>query len=382
MTIQLDTAAPGPAGRSAAVLLDVGYFLIQGAQALTGQQQVSRNNITLADGGKTLLAEIEAEVDNLHLELLRIYWYDGALNGLPDSAQKILGLDRRVKLRLGNVVGSRQKGVDKRISKDLLALASSRAVTDIVLVSGDQDVAEEFDQAGQHGIVMHLWGISGYQGTTSQSNLLYQSADEFQTFDAAWIGRVAVLVESDNKSVVTSSEPKDPAAEGVTTTPAQEIAGTTAMEEDEGFAVVAVDKPSIGSLALQPSTTSAVMQGEAEIEAPAAISNSLDRMRRSLGIRATISAQAHSVADRAQYQSAGHAAFAMLFAKYGAQLCEALEPTRTRRTIPEPYATELLAFAEKELERPVRTEIAVREEVWHGFWGGFNSLGPMPGPSL
>ncbi len=37
----------------------------------------------------------------------------------------------------------RQKGVDRLLQRDILALAENKAVTDLIIVTGDQDMEEE-----------------------------------------------------------------------------------------------------------------------------------------------------------------------------------------------------------------------------------------------
>jgi len=74
--------------------------------------------------------------------LLRIYWYDGASRKTdPTAEHSRLAHCNNIKVRLGflNSQGQ-QKGVDSLIVTDLVELARNRAVGDVVLVSGDEDV--------------------------------------------------------------------------------------------------------------------------------------------------------------------------------------------------------------------------------------------------
>src|SRR4051794_26125524 len=103
-TVEERIARP-QAGRTTAMLRDVGYLLIQCAQALTQERNARRNDITLVDDGTLLLAELRAAVEDTHLELLRIYWYDGSRDRRPTAEQRLIGLHPRVKLRLGDIVG-------------------------------------------------------------------------------------------------------------------------------------------------------------------------------------------------------------------------------------------------------------------------------------
>jgi hypothetical protein len=81
-----------------------------------------------------------------------------------------------VKVRLGfvNSVGE-QKGVDSLIVTDMIALARNRAISDAVLVSGDEDLRVGVQQAQDFGVRVHLIGIKPSRG--SQSLFLLQEAD-------------------------------------------------------------------------------------------------------------------------------------------------------------------------------------------------------------
>lgn len=67
---------------------------------------------------------------------------DGARNGVPTPEQVAIGSLPKVKLRLGRVTGSGQKGVDGLIIIDLLNLSTHRAVDVAILFSGDEDLRE------------------------------------------------------------------------------------------------------------------------------------------------------------------------------------------------------------------------------------------------
>ncbi len=72
----------------------------------------------------------------------------------------------------------RQKGIDSLIVTDLIELARNNAISDAVLLSGDEDVRIGVQIAQTYGVRVHLLGIhpSGYnQG--NQSRLLRQESD-------------------------------------------------------------------------------------------------------------------------------------------------------------------------------------------------------------
>ena len=70
---------------------------------------------------------------------LRLYWYDAAKDGIRTAEQLKIAELPQVKLRLGRLNSQRQqKGVDALIYRDMITLAQNRAVTQMVLVSGDE----------------------------------------------------------------------------------------------------------------------------------------------------------------------------------------------------------------------------------------------------
>jgi hypothetical protein len=92
-----------------------------------------------------------------------------------------------VKVRLGfvNSVGE-QKGVDSLIVTDMINLARNRAMSDAVLLSGDEDLRVGVQQAQEFGVRVHLVGIKPSRG--SQSLFLLQEADtchEWQVEDVS-----------------------------------------------------------------------------------------------------------------------------------------------------------------------------------------------------
>ncbi len=81
-----------------------------------------------------------------------------------------------IKLRLGVVSSAgQQKGVDTLMVTDLVDLARNHAISDAVLLSGDQDLVIGVQIAQSYGVRVHLLGIE--QSLSSQSILLLQEAD-------------------------------------------------------------------------------------------------------------------------------------------------------------------------------------------------------------
>jgi hypothetical protein len=81
-----------------------------------------------------------------------------------------------VKLRLGNLnTRGQQKGVDAQIRADMEALARHRAITDAILVAGDEDMVPAVEAAQAFGVRVHLWGVEPPYGTNQAERLVWES---------------------------------------------------------------------------------------------------------------------------------------------------------------------------------------------------------------
>jgi uncharacterized LabA/DUF88 family protein len=158
----------------AAVFVDAGYLYAQGSILLTGARQGRESlSLRIPEIVGALKAAAKAQCD---LPLLRIYWYDAMRVGRPTPEQMSLADADDIKIRLGqiNAVGE-QKGVDALIITDLAELARNRAITDALLLSGDEDVRVGVVLAQQFGVRVHLIGI--HPARSNQSRSLMQEAD-------------------------------------------------------------------------------------------------------------------------------------------------------------------------------------------------------------
>jgi uncharacterized LabA/DUF88 family protein len=174
-----------------AIFVDAGYLFAQGSTALTSAKK-PRSDLQL--NGTAAIAELGAVVlaKTGRAELLRVYWYDGAIGFKgPTLEQTALAHMDNVKLRLGfvNSMGQ-QKGVDSLIVTDLIDLARNQAITDAVLLSGDEDVRIGVVIAQSFGVRVHLIGIHPSRG--SQSKQLLQEADTTTEWDATTVAKFVI----------------------------------------------------------------------------------------------------------------------------------------------------------------------------------------------
>lgn len=180
-----------------AVFVDSGYLFAQGSAAVSGEKK-SRTSIILNPEKAVAALKELALAKAPKCDLLRIYWYDGAIGGArPTSDQALLaGLDD-VKLRLGFVNShGQQKGVDSLIVTDLIELARLKSISDALLLSGDEDVRVGVQIAQNYGVRVHLLGIHPSRG--SQSLQLLQEADTTFEWAGEIIGRFIAIREALN----------------------------------------------------------------------------------------------------------------------------------------------------------------------------------------
>ncbi|MFE1309664.1 NYN domain-containing protein [Streptomyces sp. NPDC058755] len=170
------------------VLVDAGYLLGAAASLLAGEPSRSRITVDHAALIQALRERAESETER---PLLRIYWFDGAPDRVPQPEHRRLRVMPRVTVRLGALTRSdgrwAQKGVDAAMHAELTELARNRACSDVVLVTGDGDLLPGMMAAKEHGVAVHLWAVQAADGDYNQSEDLVAEADERRVLDRAWI---------------------------------------------------------------------------------------------------------------------------------------------------------------------------------------------------
>ncbi|KAF4410352.1 MULTISPECIES: NYN domain-containing protein [Streptomyces] len=164
-----------------AVFVDAGYVYAAAGRLVTGIED--RRSFELDAEGL-----IEAFIDKARMifpdsRLLRVYWYDGARRRIHTPEQQQIAELPDVKVRLGNLnANNQQKGVDSLIRTDLESLARHRAISDAVLIGGDEDLVSAVEAAQGYGARVHLWGIEAVSGRNQADPLLWE-VDSQRTFE-------------------------------------------------------------------------------------------------------------------------------------------------------------------------------------------------------
>ena len=174
---------PGSAagGGRHAILVDAGYLYASVGLLVLGT--TSRRAFRIA-AEPLIGALIERAAAHVPGELLRMYWYDAARDRVPTVEQRQIATLPHVKVRLGNLNSAgQQKGVDAQVRQDLELLARHRAVSDVVLLAGDEDMVPAVEAAQAYGVRLHVWGVEPPYGVNQAERLVWE-ADTVDQLDA------------------------------------------------------------------------------------------------------------------------------------------------------------------------------------------------------
>jgi uncharacterized LabA/DUF88 family protein len=168
------------------VFVDAGWFLSESAQAVTGKG--SRWAIE-CDYGKLTAALGNLAQQITQLPLLRIYWYDAAVDGIPTADHLEIARLKDVKLRLGRISHNQQKGVDALCILDLTTLARARAIASALVISGDEDIREGIATAQGLGVRVTIGSVAMVDGRSSLATTLLHEADDYFRVDIGFLTR-------------------------------------------------------------------------------------------------------------------------------------------------------------------------------------------------
>ncbi|MDF5751256.1 NYN domain-containing protein [Spongiactinospora sp. TRM90649] len=195
-----------------AVLVDVGYLYAAAGEVILGAKERKEYRVAADELIQALQKHAE---DRISGELLRIYWYDAARDRVPTVDQRVIAQLPWVKVRLGNLnARGQQKGVDAQIRSDLEALARHHAVSDTILLAGDEDMVPAVEAAQAYGVRVHLWGVEPPYGTNQAERLV-------------WEADTVEVISADFLRPYFSRAPQAVPAAPATPSPAQVFAGRT-----------------------------------------------------------------------------------------------------------------------------------------------------------
>ncbi|MGO9221667.1 MAG: NYN domain-containing protein, partial [Streptosporangiaceae bacterium] len=157
-----------------ALFVDAGYVLADGAMAVHGTRH--RESVSWDYAGLLqFMGSIARE--RTGRPLLRCYWYEATVEGRRTSEHDSLADLPGLKLRLGRARPGRREGVESEIRRDLTTLARNNAISDALLVSAEEDLAQVVADVQDLGIRVTIVHITvGGNWTISRS--LRQECDD------------------------------------------------------------------------------------------------------------------------------------------------------------------------------------------------------------
>ena len=133
-----ENGTPLPLLSRYAIMIDVGYIYASTGELLFSASYRHEYRVDAADLIRALSREASEKIRG---ELLRVYWYDAARDRVPTFDQRVI----------------------------------ARAITDAVLVAGDEDMVPAVEAAQAYGVRVHLWGIEPPYGTNQAERLVWES---------------------------------------------------------------------------------------------------------------------------------------------------------------------------------------------------------------
>jgi uncharacterized LabA/DUF88 family protein len=157
-----------------ALFVDAGYVLADGAQAVHGTRRGESVSWDY-EGLLHFLASLVTE--RTGLPLLRCYWYEATVDGRRTPEQDALADMPGIKLRVAKIRPGRREGVETEIHRDLTTLARNNAISDALVVSAEEDLAQVIADVQDLGMRVTLMHIA-VDGNWTISRALRQESDD------------------------------------------------------------------------------------------------------------------------------------------------------------------------------------------------------------
>ena len=173
-----------------ALFVDAGYVLADGAMAVHGTRR--RESVSWDYAGLLqLLTSLARERSGL--PLLRCYWYEATVEGRRNADHDTLADLPGVKLRVAKMRPGRREGVESEIHRDLTTLARNKAVSDAMVVSAEEDLAQVIADVQDLGLRVALLHIA-VDGNWTISRTLRQECDDIVEISSAHLRPYVELI--------------------------------------------------------------------------------------------------------------------------------------------------------------------------------------------
>jgi NYN domain len=157
-----------------ALFVDASYVLADGAMAVHGTRRTESVSWDY-EGLLQLLSRLARERSGL--PVLRCYWYEATMDGRRTAEQDALADVPGIKLRVAKIRPGRREGVETEIHRDLTTLARNNAISDALVVSAEEDLAQVIADVQDLGMRVTLVHIA-VDGNWTISRALRQESDE------------------------------------------------------------------------------------------------------------------------------------------------------------------------------------------------------------
>ena len=174
-----------------ALFVDAGYVLTDGAMAVHGTRR--RESVSWDYAGLLQLLGNTA-VERTRLPLLRCYWYEATVEGRRSADHDTLADLPGVKLRVAKMRPGRREGVEGEIHRDLTTLARNKAVSDVMVVSAEEDLAQVIADVQDMGMRVTLLHIAAADGNPTIPRALRQECDDIAEISAAQLRPYVELI--------------------------------------------------------------------------------------------------------------------------------------------------------------------------------------------
>ena len=189
-----------------ALFVDAGYMLADGAMAVHGTRR--RESVSWDyEGLLQLLGNLAR--DRTGLPLLRCYWYEATVEGRRTAEHDALADMPGIKLRLAKLRPGRREGVETEIHRDLTVLARNRAVSDAVVISAEEDLAQVLSDVQDLGMRVTIVHVT-VDGNWTISRSLRQECDDIMELTSAHLRPYIELIPGAEPPARTSSTPREP----------------------------------------------------------------------------------------------------------------------------------------------------------------------------
>ena len=111
------------------------------------------------------------------LPVLRCYWYEATVDGRRTAEQDALADVPGIKLRVAKIRPGRREGVETEIHRDLTTLARNNGISDALVVSAEEDLAQVIADVQDLGMRVTLVHIA-VDGNWTISRALRQESDD------------------------------------------------------------------------------------------------------------------------------------------------------------------------------------------------------------